>query len=86
MANHPFAAIAMHPFVKAQNDGMYVAQMRRYRSAKILKWYGLNFIDFMSMPYDIAQKLLRDADTANEEEGKRMGTLQDTLDNIEGNI
>lgn len=73
--NHAFASIMMHPFVKAQNDGIYVSQMRKYRSAKILKHYGLNWVDYMSLPYDIAQMLLRDAQVANEEDAKRLAAL-----------
>lgn len=65
----------MHPFIKAQNDGIYVSQMRKYRSAKILKHYGMSWIDFMGLPYDIAQMLLRDAQVANEEDAKRMEAL-----------
>lgn len=60
----------MHNFTKAQNAGLYVQYLRRYRQAKILKHYGTNFVDFMALPADIALMMLKDADDANREEAK----------------
>lgn len=84
--NHPFASIMMHPFVRAQNDGIYVAQMRKYRASRILKHYGLSWIEYMSLPYDIAQMLLRDAHVANEEDHRRMAELNTNLPGLDNEL
>lgn len=57
----------MQPFTKAQNKGMYDLYITRYRQANILKFYGLNWTQFMDLPYDIAHKLLADAEVAAKE-------------------
>lgn len=69
----------MHGFTKAQNSGLYVQYLRRFRGAKILKHYGLNFAQFMSLPQDIAAMMLRDADDANREEAKAIDRAREAI-------
>lgn len=69
----------MHNFTKAQNSGLYVQYLRRYRGAKILKHYGMSFTEFMGLPQDIAAMMLRDADDANREEAKAIDAARNAI-------
>lgn len=69
----------MHNFTRAQNSGLYVQYLRRYRSAKILKHYGMPFTEFMGLPQDIAAMMLRDADDANREEAKAIDAARSAI-------
>jgi hypothetical protein len=77
----------MHKTEIAANRGMYEALVEKFRVYRMKELYGYNFSEFLQLPNDTAQMLIRDAIRASAAENKQdaaAAQLAEELRKLEG--
>jgi hypothetical protein len=59
LGKHPFALIEMHKSEAAANKGLYESYRDKYDVHRVKEFWGLSFLEFISLPGDMAQMLIR---------------------------
>lgn len=78
----PLSSVAFHPAEMVNEDSLLEEGMRLYISRNIYEHFKLSWTEFMDLPRDIAQSMLRIADEYNDLKRQSMGQLEQELSNL----
>lgn len=78
----PLSSVAFHPAEVLNEDSLLEEGMRLYISRNIYEHFKLSWTEFMNMPRDVAQSMIRIAEEYNELKRQSMGKLEHELANL----
>lgn len=74
ITNRPLASVAIHPGEDYCSNSLLEDTLRRYIDYDIQSTYGLNIVEFLELPKDIIESMIK---IANEKHSKRGNMLSD---------
>lgn len=76
----PFAPVGSHLTEDVHSTSQYVYYLKRFRDYGVLKHYGLNVIEFMSLPRYEAERILKECQIVMSKDNELLNRLKDELD------
>lgn len=84
LPSDPFAPVAVNKVEDVHSTSQIRLYIRRYRDYNILKFYGLNFTEFMQLPREYAEAILKECQAAKSQDNKLLAELEDQLNGAKG--
>lgn len=81
-SQRPLSSVALHPAEILNEDSLLEEGMRLYISRNIHEHFKLSWTEFMDLPRDIAQSIIRIAGEYNDLKRQSMGQLEKDLANL----
>lgn len=78
--NRPLALIAMHPKEDTRERSPLYETIERYRIFDVYKYYGLNLVEFLSLPRDVVTEIFRQLTASASKESSRMANALKELE------
>jgi hypothetical protein len=79
-ADHPLALLEMHPMEDTVTCSLMYERIEQFAQVDVSKRFGLNFIDFLSLPRDYCEKML---EVASKMKGKEDADAAAMLKNLQ---
>ena len=81
-SQRPLSSVALHPPEIINDDSILVEAMRLYASRSVYEYFRISFTDFMELPRDVAQLMLKVCKEYMDKKTKTMEELEERLNNI----